>query len=204
MSSVGSVTHWVEQLRAGDQAVVGPLLERYYVRLLGLARKKLQGVRLTADEGEDVALSAFHSFCQGLDRGRFPHLEDRDKLWALLVVITSRKALDLRKKQNSLRNGGGKVVGESVLDARFGEEPGAAGILQVPGGEPTPEQEAAEAEAVEGLLAMLPNDESRRIAVAKLEGRTNKEIADELSCSEATVERRLKLIRACWKKAGEA
>ena len=33
-----------------------------------------------ADE-EDVALSAFDSFCRGAEQGRFPRLDDRDDLW---------------------------------------------------------------------------------------------------------------------------
>jgi ECF sigma factor len=37
-----------------------------------------------ADE-EDVVQNAFHSFFQGLARGRFPQLNDRDNLWRLLV-----------------------------------------------------------------------------------------------------------------------
>ena len=54
--------------------------------------------RVAADE-EDVALSAFDSFCRGAQRGRFPQLDDRDNLWRLLVVITSRKAVDLAQHE---------------------------------------------------------------------------------------------------------
>jgi hypothetical protein len=70
MSSTGSITHWLEQLRAGNRDAVKPLLERYFPRLVGLARKKRQGARLAAADAEDVAQSAFHSFCQGVARGR--------------------------------------------------------------------------------------------------------------------------------------
>jgi hypothetical protein len=56
MSSVGSVTIWVGELRAGDQAAAEQLWARYYPRLVGLARERFQGVpRCIADE-EDVAL----------------------------------------------------------------------------------------------------------------------------------------------------
>jgi RNA polymerase sigma factor (sigma-70 family) len=201
MSSAGSVTTWVEQLRAGNLDAARPLLERYFPRLVGLARKKLGGVRRAAADEEDVAQSAFHSFCQGVARGRFSHLEDRANLWALLVVIVSRKAIDLREKQKRRKRGGGNVGGESVLDGVFSDEGGAAGILQVPGTGRTPEQELQEAEAVQRLLALLPNDQTRRVAVSKVEGLTNAEIAAELGCADATVERRLKLIRTVWKKS---
>jgi RNA polymerase sigma factor (sigma-70 family) len=199
MSSVGSVTTWLEQLRAGDQAVAEQLWARYYPRLVGLASKKLRGVpRRIADE-EDVALSAFDSFCRGLAEGRFPKLEDRDNLWALLVVITAGKAADLRQHQGRQKRGGGKVGGESVLDDVFADAEGAAGINQVVGAEPTPELAAQVAEEFQRLLAMLPSDEVRRVAVWKMEGCTNDEIAARLPCSRATVERRLQLIRSVLK-----
>jgi RNA polymerase sigma factor (sigma-70 family) len=199
VSSGASVTTWVEQLRAGDLAAAEQLWARYYPRLVGLARKKLQGVpRRVADE-EDVALSAFDSFCRGLERGRFPRLEDRDNLWALLVVITAAKAGDLRQHQKRQKRGGGKVGGESVLDEAFGDAEGAAGINQVVGAEPTPPLAAQVAEEFERLLAKLPSDEVRKIAVWKMEGYTNEEIAALVPCSPATVERRLQLIRSVLK-----
>src|SRR5262245_43324907 len=62
MPSAGSVTHWLGLLRAGDHAAAQPLWERYFSRLVGLARAKLQGLPRRAADEEDVALSAFDSF----------------------------------------------------------------------------------------------------------------------------------------------
>ena len=42
MSSEGSVTRWIEALQAGDSAAAQQLWERYFRRLVDLARKKLQ------------------------------------------------------------------------------------------------------------------------------------------------------------------
>jgi hypothetical protein len=64
----------------------------YFQRLAGQARKKLQGSPRRAAGEEDVALSAFDSFCRNAQRGRFPQLQDWESLWKLLVVITARKA----------------------------------------------------------------------------------------------------------------
>ena len=97
MSIPGSVTHWIAELRAGDPAAAQKLWERYFSRLVGLARQKLHALPRRAADEEDVALSAFDSFCRGVEQDRFPHLEDRDNLWQLLVTITARKALDLRR-----------------------------------------------------------------------------------------------------------
>src|SRR5207253_1313155 len=42
-SSSGSVSGWLDRLKAGDQAAAQPLWERYFLRLTALARHKLQG-----------------------------------------------------------------------------------------------------------------------------------------------------------------
>src|SRR4051794_13381378 len=90
MPSDGSVTRWIDQLPLGDAAAVRVLWERYFHRLVGLARKKLADApRGMADE-EDVALSAFDSFCRNAGEGRFPDLTDREGLWRILVVMTAR------------------------------------------------------------------------------------------------------------------
>jgi DNA-directed RNA polymerase specialized sigma24 family protein len=201
MSSAASVTTWVEQLRAGNRAAAQRLWERYFPRLVGLARRKLQGLPRRAADEEDVALSALASFCRGAEQGRFPRLEDRDDLWALLVVITARKAIDLRQRETREKRGGGRVGGESVLDELLGDEDGAGGIGRVVGAEPTPEFAAQVAEGFRRLLALLPGDELRTVALRKMESYTNADIAVELGCADATVERRLKLIRSVWKKS---
>ena len=90
MSSPGSVTVWLAQLKAGDTASAERLWEGYFRRLVGLARHKLQGMpRATADE-EDVALSAFNSFCEGVKANRFPELSDRHGLWQPAANVNAR------------------------------------------------------------------------------------------------------------------
>jgi DNA-directed RNA polymerase specialized sigma24 family protein len=54
------------------------------------------------------------------------------------------------------------------------------------------------AEECRRLLELLDDAELRTIAVAKMEGYTNAEIAAQLNRSERTVERRLRLIRDRW------
>src|SRR5438105_9866914 len=99
MSSPGSVTYWIGQVRVGDPAAAQQLWERYFQRLVGLARKKLQDAPRRAADEEDVALSAFASFCRGAARGQFPQLADRDNLWHLMVTLTARKASHLRRDE---------------------------------------------------------------------------------------------------------
>src|SRR5262249_49457856 len=155
--------------------------------------------RRAADE-EDVALSAFDSFCRGAEQGRFPQLLDRDELWHLLFVITVRKASDLVELECRQKRGGGEVRGDSAF-ADCPDSTGVeAGIGQVVGSEPTPEFAAQVADECRHLLALLDDDELRSIALWKMEGYTNDEIAEKLGYVTTTIERRLRLIRSIWEK----
>jgi DNA-directed RNA polymerase specialized sigma24 family protein len=198
MESADTVTDWVHQLQAGDADAAQKLWEGYFTRLVNLARNKLQGTPRRASDEEDVALSAFDSFCRGAQEGRFPQLRDRGDLWQLLVVITERKAYDLacyarRQKRDwrRERHGVGPEEDSSI--------PGGGG-LELVSREPDPEFAAQIAEECRRLLGLLPHSKLRSIAVWKMEGYTNEELASRLGCALATVERRLRLIRKFWKK----
>lgn len=187
----GSVTLCVQKLRGGDQVAAQALWQQYFHRLVGLARKQLEGrVRLVQDE-EDVALSAFHSFCRGIERGRFPQLTDRGDLWNLLVTITLHKVLHLIRDEGRMKRGGGKqaVEGEgSDLDL----------LGQLVGAEPTPQVAIQVAEEAERLLNKLPSPDLVELALLKMEGYSNSEIAERWNKTERTVERKLNLIRKIW------
>jgi DNA-directed RNA polymerase specialized sigma24 family protein/transcriptional regulator with XRE-family HTH domain len=187
MASEGSVTGWLVRLQTGDPDAAQKLWDRYFQHLLGLARKKLKGRILhTADE-QDVAASAFASFWQGVRGGRFSDLHDRDNLWGLLIRITTRKALDYVQYDHRKR--------------RAHEDAGVAPD-ELPARELSPEEEAEVREQFERLLEMLRDPVLQSIALWKMEGFTNKEIAAKLSqvrrTHERTVERKLGRIRAIW------
>jgi DNA-directed RNA polymerase specialized sigma24 family protein len=198
MASDNSVTFWIGQLKAGDRQAAQKLWQGYFERLVNLARKKLQGAsRRVADE-EDVALSAFDSFCRGAERARFPQLNDRNDLWQLLVMIAARKAIDLRQHESRQKRGGGAVP----VDLSPGSEESNGGWEQVMGREPTPELAAQMAEECQRLLGKLRDLELRCVALWKMEGYTTEEIAAKMGCVPRTVERKLQQIRAIWHGAG--
>jgi DNA-directed RNA polymerase specialized sigma24 family protein len=58
------------------------------------------------------------------------------------------------------------------------------------------------ADDLRARLAQLPDDELRQIALLKLEGYTNEEIAARTGDSLRSVARRLVLIRRTWEEAG--
>jgi DNA-directed RNA polymerase specialized sigma24 family protein len=198
MTAHGSITGWIDQARQGDRQAAGQIWQRYFHRLVGLARTALKAApRRMADE-EDVALSAFDSFFRGAEQGRFPELDDRDGLWRLLVVLTRRKAAHLKRDECRLKRGGGAVLDEAAVARAAGPDADAGDFEWAVSEEPTPAFAAQVAEECQRLLQRLPNEEFRALAVAKMEGYTNEELAARLGCCVSTVERRLQVIRRLW------
>jgi DNA-directed RNA polymerase specialized sigma24 family protein len=193
------VSDWLGRIKAGDEGAVQLLWERYFAQLVRLARDRLRGARRRAADEEDVALSAMGSFCRGAAAGRFPDLHDRAGLWALLVTITARKAGKLARDERRQKRGGGAVRGESALvpPGGSGEEAGWAAVL---GREPSPAFACQVAEECGRLLDRLGDPQLRQVALWKLEGFTNAEIAGRLGCVETTVERKLRVIRSLWQE----
>lgn len=195
MSDDETFQDWIRQLAQGDSAAMEGLWKRYFDKLRRYASQRMSAaVRRVADE-EDAALSAIHSFYRGFSAGRYPRISDDTDLCRLLLLITARKSLRFVTRQRASKRGGGLVRGESVFvsadaDAR-------RGIEQVLGQEPTPELAAMFTEESERRLELL-DEELRRIALLKLEGYTNEEIAERLHCSVRTVERRVERIRSKW------
>jgi DNA-directed RNA polymerase specialized sigma24 family protein len=181
MPSTGSVTRWLQQLQVGDATAAQPLWERYFRRLVALARHKLQGAGPLVGDEEDVALSAFKTFWRNAEQGRFPQLADRDGLWRLLAVLTARKAAHV------VRDEGRRPAGEPTLEQLFSREP-------------TPDLAAQVAEEYRRLLDALADRELESIAVWKMEGHLVEEIAGRLNYNSRTIKRKLKLIRAIWEE----
>ena len=197
-SSSGSVTDWLGDLRdRADPVASQRLWERYIAQLIRVARQKLGGApRRVADE-EDVAAAAFASFYRGVEANRFAQLNDRDDLWQILLVLTERKALNQIRHELAQRRGAGKVLGESVMDDAA---QGARGLADVADPGPTPAFAIEVSEQLEHLLQSLDEPRLRQIALLKLEGCSNREIAARLSVSLRSVERRLALIRGIWQE----
>lgn len=180
-----TVSVWIEQLRSGDDHSAEHLWQRYFKELVRLAERRLPLQARRSFDQEDVALSAFHSLCEGVRGGRFPELSHREDLWSLLVVITARKARAKLRAETAAKRGGSAGPVEVELSNILGTEP-------------TPEFAAELVDESERLLALLDDEDLRSIAIRKLEGYQNKEIAEEMGCALRTIERRLALIRQAW------
>jgi RNA polymerase sigma factor (sigma-70 family) len=199
MSSDASVSDWIAALKTSEESAAQHLYGRYVQRLVHLARKKLGAApRRMADE-EDVAQLVLNSFFRGVRMGRFPRLDDRRDLWQVLVMLTERKVIDQKRRQWTMKRR--CEVGESALAAGNPSDALTPGMGHAVGHEPTPAFAAEVAEELELRLRQLDDQELRSIAIWKLEGRTNQEIARQLKCVTRTVERRLEMIRALWESS---
>lgn len=196
MDDAPDVTAWLTRLKAGDPAAAKPLWDRYFTRLVALARARLGSRPRAVANEEDVALSAFASFFRGVEEGRFPRLDDRDDLWQVLFVVTTRKSIDLVRHVSRAKRGGVATFAPPGSATESTPDPLAA----VPAVEPSPELAAEVAEACSRLLGRLGDGQLREVAIWKMEGFTNAEIAVRLGKSVPTVERKLATIRTIWER----
>jgi RNA polymerase sigma factor (sigma-70 family) len=177
-----SITRLIRAVQDGSDSAVRPLLEAYFNRLVHLARKRLQNLSGLGGYDEDVALRSFHSVYQRLrDPARPLDLSGRDDLWRLLATRTISRAIDLIRRHRS------------------GEVPGDQDVALLLARDPTPEEAAEMADECRRLLDSLPEPELRQIALWKVEGCTNEEIAARLDCVPRTIERKVSRIRLLWK-----
>ncbi len=189
-----SVARWLERLESGDNLAAERLWNAYFERLVRLAHGRLQARHRKIVDAEDIALSAFHSFCRGVENKRFPALSDRDGMWRLLVSITVHKILHVVRDQGRIKRGGQfrELAGLDSSNDSF------AAVNQIVSREPSPEFAAEVAEQFELLMASLGDEELVQLAIWKMEGYSNEEIAMKMSRTTRTIERKLNLIRKTW------
>jgi RNA polymerase sigma factor (sigma-70 family) len=192
-----SITAWLGKLEAGDPAAVEQIWDRYFTRLVKIAQERLRDLPPQVNDEEDVALSAFHTFCQAVSDKRVSPLKNRDDLWRILVLITAGKTIDQRRRHLSRKRGGGRVA--KLRD--FSDEYEALEALI--GREPDPAVAAQLSEELNSLLNKMPDEGLRRIALLKLEGYTQEEIASRMEISLRSVARRLEVIRRTWEASLE-
>lgn len=183
MQDDGSVTSWLGALRNQDSEAARRLWQRYFKRLQGLARKQLGPQPRTHFDSEDVALSAFDAFCRAMHDGRYPDL-GRDELWPLLAQIAIRKVQNRQQKDQALKRAAATQQ-DVVLDELCDKTP-------------PPDFEAMMAEECQRLLELLGDPALVQVAVGKLDGWTNEELAAEMNYTRRTIQRMLDAIRTRW------
>lgn len=186
-----AVTCWIGDLRRQSPEAQARIFEQYFGPAVRLASRRLGTARRRERDEEDVAISAMQSFFAGIAADRFDRLASRDDLWAVIAVITSRKAIRQLRRLTSRKRGGGRERGESV----FADDGPGLAAAKAAG------DDVAEAEARDlgrWLIERLPEPALRSIALMRLEGLSVEEIADSLEVVPRTIERKLARIRQIW------
>ena len=148
-----------------------------------------------ADE-EDIVLSAMKSFCIGIRDGRFPELSSKEGLWRLLLTITLRKLADKKNYDSRSKRDVARLQNADGEPEKQVDE-----IHAFISREPNPEVAAECAEQIGYLLESLEHEDLKNIALMKMEGYTNIEIANEVKCSITSIERKLRTIRSIWSQS---
>lgn len=196
MDESTSVTEWLNGLKAGRADAAQKLWERYVEQVVRVANRRLGGHPRRAADEQDIAQEAFASFFRSVEAGRFPQLDDRNDLWQVLILLTDRTANKLLRRELADKRGAGKVQGESAFAGKHsGSAASSFGIAQQAAAEPSPESVTALIRALESSLEKLPDEVMRQIALDKLQGYTDKEIAVRRGIALRSVERKLSIIR---------
>ncbi len=203
MDAEEEFTIWLDRLATGDEAAESLFWERYFERLIRMAKRKFETLPRRAMDEEDVALSAMNSVLRGIQQGQFANLQDSQAIWKLLLTIVSRKITAQRRREFSAKRGGGRQRGESV----FAPPPHASRVTEPFNGvvdrQPSPDLVAILHDTTQQFLERLNDPQLERILTLTLEGCTPKEIAEQLGVVPATVLRKLKLIRERFRQMSE-
>ena len=191
----GSITRWMIGVKGGDLAAAQPLWERYFARMVELARVRLRasGPGRRQRRGRCRALRLRQPL-RGVGPGTIPPTgRPRRPLAAARGHHHAEGPGAGRGKYRQKRGGGLVRAASEFADNGDGDDDDL--LSQAVGSEPTPEFAVMVAEEYRRLLDRLDDDVLRKVAVFRMEGYTTDAIADQLGCARRTVARQLALIR---------
>lgn len=170
---------FLARLRAGDSDATQKLFDEYSRRLIQLAATNIHPALLKRFDGEDVVQSVFRSFYRRQGEGRF-QIEHSQQLWQLLVTLTLCKTRSHARRHTAAQR-------DATADFAVADE------NQIFDRQPSPYEALALWEEISVVLDGLP-ERTAEIISMRLEGRTRKEIAEQLNLSRQSIHRILKLV----------
>jgi RNA polymerase sigma-70 factor, ECF subfamily len=189
MAEEESFAELMDRLRSGEDEAARAVFARYASRLVGLARRHLDGRLAVKVDPEDVVQSAYKSFFIRQRNGTL-EIGNWDGLWGVLTMITLRKCAD---RAAFYRAGKRDVARELVVKSDDSTADAAADIAI--DREPSPEEAAVLAETVESLFQAVDDPDERAILELSLQGFTASEISESLGRAERSVRRLRERVR---------
>src|ERR1700722_15558160 len=184
----------IDLWRHGDQEAPRQIVERYFDRLLVLARRRISQRLASRVDPEDIVQSVFRTFFVRLKEGQFV-FDDQDDLCKLLMRITLHKTLrqvafhKAAKRDPNLETPHGEHHHEQLM-ALFDQEP-------------TQEATVAFLDQLEHFLGQLRPQE-REILEMRLQGHSNEDIASKLGIYDRKIRRVIEHVRDIATKEGLA
>jgi RNA polymerase sigma-70 factor (ECF subfamily) len=174
------------RLRAGDENASAEVFDLFTRRLLGLARRRLEGVIGGKEDPAEVVQSVFRSFFRRQREGQF-RADGWDDLWRILTVITLRKCCNRVEYFRAARRDVRREVPLAEADKFL---PSWEAVAR----DPTPSEAAVLTETLEWLMSGL-GETDREVLSLHLQGYTAAEIGERVGYTQRTVRRTLEAIR---------
>lgn len=161
----------VEALLDRDEEALAEAIDRYGGVVFGMARRMVAEASLAEEVAQDAFLALWRR------PGAFD--PDRGSLQAFLVGMTRNKAIDLVRKEESLKRAKNSLIAE--VERESTNPSGAEPMLNVD-----------DRHEVQAALAQLSSVQREAIVLAYYGGRTYREVAEELDIPEGTAKTRLR------------
>ena len=184
----GASKELLERIRSGDELAAVELMDQYADRLIALARTRLSKKLTRRLDPEDIVQSACRSFFRHAQAGEY-QVRDTDDLWRLLAAITVHKVQRQAKRHSAAKRA---LVRE--------ESSGWGGIMQVISPDaftrdPSPDEAVMLVEETTAMMVGL-SPLHRQIVELSLQGKDVAVIAEQVKCSERTVQRAMEQARS--------
>ena len=178
----------VERYReTGDEAAATTLHDRYLLRLMNLVGQHLSRKFNPRLGPEDVVQSVFRSMFRLTRAGRF-EFDGENDFWKLLLTMALNKVRNKVRREQADKRDPAKETGNT-------HSPAIQGFAVSRFGEPLSPAEVVEfADTLEFVLQNLTEEEQQLIQM-RMEGLTQKEIAEKMGVDARTIRRRFANIR---------
>ncbi len=177
----------VERWREGEEVAATLLHERYLNKLLNLVGRHLADRFNSRLDPDDVVQSVFRSIFRLTREGRF-EFEGDSAFWKLLLTMA------LNKVRNTVRHHQAGKRDPKVESVSISSDGVDGYIVNRLGSQPSIQEIVSFADMLERVLERLDPDQQLLIQY-RIEGYTQKEIAEKLSVDDRTVRRMFASIR---------